>query len=68
MKFVIKLYYTDETKDTFFEEIDKFDECPKHHMRILLSYFNTKEGREDNLNRKLGMKAYMKLEMILELE
>jgi hypothetical protein len=37
-------------------------------MKILLGDLNAKAGREDFLNRQLGMKAYMKLVLIIELD
>jgi hypothetical protein len=44
-----------------------FDKFPKSHMKILLGDFNAKVGREDFLNRLLGIKVYTKLVMIMEL-
>jgi hypothetical protein len=58
---------TDDVKDTFYEELEcVFDKFPKYHMKILLGDFVAKAGREDILNRQLGMKVYMKLVMIME--
>jgi hypothetical protein len=60
---------TDDVKDSFYEELEcVFDKFPKYHMKILLGDFNAKAGREDFLNRQLGMKVYMKLAMTVELE
>jgi exonuclease III len=58
----------DDVKGSFYEELERvFDKFPKYHMKILLGDFNTKEGREDILNRQLGMKVYTKLVIIMEL-
>jgi exonuclease III len=47
---------TDDVKDSFYEELERvFDKFPKYHMKILLGDFNDKVGREDFLNRQLGM-------------
>jgi hypothetical protein len=55
-------------KDSFYEELEHvFDKFPKYHMKILLREFNAKVGKEDILNRHLGMKVYTKLVMIMEL-
>jgi hypothetical protein len=37
-------------------------------MKILLGEFNTKVGNDDILSRKLRMKTYTKLFMIMELQ
>jgi hypothetical protein len=59
----------DCVKDSFYEELERiFDKFPKYHMKILLGDLNAKVGREDMLNRQLGMKVYTKLVMIMELE
>jgi hypothetical protein len=59
---------SDDMKDSFYEELERvFDKFPKYHMKILLGDFNSKVGREDNLNRQLGMKFCTKLVMIMEL-
>jgi hypothetical protein len=61
-----KIYYV---KDSFYEGLERvFDKSPKYHMKILLGDFNAKVGREDFLNRQLGMKVYTKLVMTMELE
>jgi len=36
---------SNDTKDTFFEEVDVFNQFLKYHMIILLGDFNTKVGR-----------------------
>jgi exonuclease III len=60
---------TDDVKDSFFEELERvFDKFLKYHMKILLGDFNTRVGREDFLNRQLGMKLYTKLVIIVELD
>jgi hypothetical protein len=43
-----------------------FDKFSKYHMNILLGDFNAKVGKEDILNRQLGMEVYTKLVMIME--
>jgi exonuclease III len=59
---------TDDVKDSFYEELERvFHKFPKYHMKILLGDFNAKVGKEDILNRQLGMKVYTKLVMIMEL-
>jgi exonuclease III len=60
---------TDDVKDSFYEKLESvFDKLSKYHMKILLGDFNAKVRREDVLIRQLGMKVYMKLVMIMELE
>jgi hydroxypyruvate isomerase len=55
---------TDEVKDSFYEELERvFDKFPKYHMKILLENSNAKVGREDFLNRQLGIKVYTKLNL-----
>jgi hypothetical protein len=44
------------------------DKSPNYQMKILLGDFNAKVGREEVLNRQLGMKIYTKLVMILKLD
>jgi hypothetical protein len=59
----------DDVKDSFYEELEHaFDKFPQCRMKILLGDFNAKVGREDFLNRQLGMKVYAKLVMIMELD
>jgi hypothetical protein len=39
---------TDDVKDSFYEELEHvFDKFPEYHMKILLSDFNAKVGREE---------------------
>jgi exonuclease III len=58
---------TDYVKGSFYEELERvIDKFPKCRMKILLGDFNAKVGREDFLNRQLGMKVYTKLVMIME--
>jgi hypothetical protein len=60
---------TDDVKDGFYKELKcMFDKFPKYHTKILLGDFSAKAGREHILNRKLGMKAYTKLVLIMDLE
>jgi exonuclease III len=57
-----------DVRDSFYEEVERvFDKLPKYHMKILLGDFNAKVGREDILNRQLGMKACKKIVMIMVL-
>jgi hypothetical protein len=56
----------DDTKDTFYEELEGvFDQFPKYHVKILLD-FNAKVKRKDFLNQQLGMRVCTKLIMELE--
>jgi hypothetical protein len=60
---------TDDMKDSFYEELERvFDKFPKYYMKILLGDISAKVGKEDFLNRQLGMKVYTKLVMITELD
>jgi hypothetical protein len=60
---------TDDVKDSFYEEMEHvFDKFPKSHMKILFGGLNAKVGREDFLNRHLGMKVCTKLVMIMDLD
>jgi hypothetical protein len=60
---------TDDVKDSLYKELERvFDKFPKHHTKVLLGDFSTKVGREDILNRQLGMKVFTKLVMITELD
>jgi hypothetical protein len=61
-------YKSDDVKESFYEEAERvFDKFPKYHMKIMLGNLNAKVGREDILNRRLGMKVCTKLVMIMEL-
>jgi hypothetical protein len=54
---------------SFYKELEYvFDKFPKYLIKILLGDFSAKVDREDFLNQPLGMKVYMKLVMIMELE
>jgi hypothetical protein len=45
-----------------------FHKFPKYHTKILLGDFNAKVGRKEIFKqKKLGMKVYTKLIMIIEL-
>jgi hypothetical protein len=58
----------DYAKENIYKELQHVcDKFHKYHMTILLGDFNAKAHRENIFNRQLGMKAYMKLEMIMEL-
>jgi hypothetical protein len=40
---------TDYLKESLYENLEHvFDQFPKHHIKIVLGEFNTKEGREDS--------------------
>jgi hypothetical protein len=41
---------------------------PKYHTKTLLGDFNAKVGRENISNRKLGMRVYIRLVMIMVLD
>jgi hypothetical protein len=59
---------SDDVKHRFGGDVERvFDKFPKYHMKILLGNFNAKVGREDFLNRQLGMKVCTNLLMIMEL-
>jgi hypothetical protein len=59
---------TDDMNGSFYEELERvFDKFPKYNSKILLGDFSAKVGREDFLNRQLGMKVCVKLVMIMEL-
>jgi hypothetical protein len=60
---------TDNMSDSFHEELKGvFDKFPKCHMKLLLGDFNAEVGRKDILKPTIGMRVYMKLVMIMELE
>ena len=46
---------SDESKDSFYEELERFFyHFPKYHMKILLGDFNTKVGRENIFKPTIG--------------
>jgi hypothetical protein len=56
-------------KDRFYEELERvFNKLPKNHTNILLGEFIAKVSRDDISNRQLGMRVYMKLVLIMEVE
>jgi hypothetical protein len=58
-----------DTKDSFHRELDAvFSQFLKHHMKILLGYFNAEVGKRIFLNQESEMRVYMKLIMIMGLE
>ena len=60
---------SDDSKDSFYEELEQvFDHCPRYHMKILLGDFNAKMGERIFSNRQLGMRVYIRIVMIMELE
>ena len=60
---------SDDSKDSFYEELEKvFDHFSRYHMKILLGDFNAKVGRENIFKPQLGMRVYIRIVMIMELE
>ena len=60
---------SDDSKDSFYKELEQvFDHFPRHHMKILLGDFNAKVGRENISNQQLGMRVYIRIVMIMELD
>ena len=60
---------SDDSKDSFYEELGQvFDHFPRYHMKILLGDFNAKVGRENIFKPKLGMRVYIRIVTIMELE
>ena len=61
---------SDDSKDSFQKELEHvFDHLPKYHMKILLGDFNAKVERERIFsNQQLGMRAYIRIVMIMVLE
>jgi hypothetical protein len=58
-----------DLKDSFYDELEHiFNKFPKCNKKILLREFNAKVGREDFLKWQFGMKVYIKLVMIIQLE
>ena len=59
---------SDDSKDSFYEELEQvFDHFPRYH-KILSGDFNEKWGERIFSNRQLGMRVYIKIVMIMELE
>ena len=60
---------SEEKSDESKEELEHvFYHFPKYHMKILLGDFNVKVGRENIFNRKLGMRVYIRIIMIMVLD
>jgi hypothetical protein len=60
---------SDDSKDSFYEELKQvFDHFPRYHMKILLGDFNAKVGERICSNRQLGMRVYIRIVTIMELE
>ena len=56
---------SDNSKDSFYEELEKvFDNFPKYHIKMILGDFNVEVGRENILNRQLGMRVYIRRVML----
>ena len=46
---------SDNSKDSFYEELEQvFYHFSKYHMKIILGYFNAKEGRENIFKPTIG--------------
>jgi len=60
---------SDDSKDSFYEDLEQvFHHFPKYHMKILFGDFNAKVGERIFSNRQLGMRVYIRIVMIMELE
>ena len=60
---------SDNSKDSFYEELEQvFDHFPKYDTKILLGDFNAKVGRENIFKPTIGMRVYIRIAMIMELE
>jgi hypothetical protein len=59
---------TDAVKAASTRTWNVFDKFPKYHMEIPLGDFSAKIVGKVFLTRQLGMKVYMKLVMIMELD
>ena len=58
-----------DSKDGFCEELKQvFDRFPNYHMKNLLGDFNEKWRERIFSNRQLGMRFYIRILMIMELE
>ena len=53
-----------DSKDSFYVDLEQlFTNFPKHHMKILLGYFNAKSGREKIFRQTTGNESLI---MVLE--
>ena len=60
---------SDESNDSFYEELEQvFEHFPKYHMKILLGDLTQKWGERIFSNRQLGMRAYIRIVMIMVLD
>jgi hypothetical protein len=61
---------SDDSKDGFQKELEQiFKHFPKYHMRILLGDFKAKVEKERiSSNQQLGMRVYIRIVIIMELE
>ena len=60
---------SNDSKDSFYEEFNQvFDHFLRYHMKILLGDFNSKVGRENIFSLQMGMRVYIRIVMIMELE
>ena len=58
-----------DSKDSFYEELEQvIDHFPRYHMKILLGDFNAKVGKSIFSKRQLGMRVYIRILTIMELE
>jgi hypothetical protein len=66
---VISEEKSDDSNDSWYEGLKQvFDRFPQHHMKILLRDFSVKVLKENIFNRKLRMRFYMRIVMIMVLE
>ena len=60
---------SDDSKDSFYEELEQvFVYFPRYHMKSLLGDFNANWGERIFSNRQLGVRVYIRIVMIMELE
>jgi hypothetical protein len=45
---------SDDTEDSFMSKEIQFDHFPEYHVKIIVSHFNTKVGREDIFKPRFG--------------
>jgi len=60
---------SDDSLDRFYEELEQVSyHFPKYHMKILSGDFNVTGGKRIFANRKLGMRVYIRIVMIVVLQ
>jgi exonuclease III len=60
---------TNDEKDSFYKELERvFNKFPKYHTEILLGDFKSKVGKDPIFKLTIGIKLYIKLIMIMELD